>query len=829
MKRFLSIAPLFVAIALPFLSVEACGPDFFPDVFVHNLHADHPADYAAGKLGVLLPTYPRLDLTVAYRYLNGGTLTSEEQRAYKPTQSFAEYERAAEAEYAQKSANGTEYAEPPGPADLWLKARARYAPPLPDLHPVKEYGTIYSAGFFITASYENCQADAFDTAIATLKSRAESWGARSAELAEWIKGQDAVFSNCSATAEAEYGPSNRPVIHPSLPAAALTTAPNLLRQDRAYQIAAAQFYTGQLVPARASFQRIARDATSPWQGIARYLVARTLIREAFLTAKNGPDDVRASFDADLMKQAQHEIESMRGEHLPAISPHSVQSLLNLVRLRTEPQARLREISVALIGPKADPNYAQDLEDFNWYLNGKLDSLAIREDASEDASYENFGIKRAENDYRPLTLEEKLPGFEKAFNNVADLRSISPLIDWLVTFQSPSDAAKKHAIAEWERTGGTPWLVAAIMKASSSDPAASGLIDAAKDISPASPAWATVKYHRLRLLIDSGRAAEARTELDAGIHGIQVIGSESTINLFTGLRMRAATKLDDALADAPRMIIERTSEEQSSVDECLSVMKNPKRKYDCKKETSPVEFSDDAAAVFNKETPLVTLAQSAQSSALPPHLRQSIAMMTWVRSVLLKNEPIAAQMFPLLPQKLQQQAGPGIGFHPLMAILRNPGLRPFLDGGVQRSASYDFVESYSDNWWCDDWTTTFSENGAPIRAQSVMFLSPEMRNSGEKETAAVLAMGGAEEHLGFQVLDYARAHPSDPDVPEALYLTLRAIRYGCNHGWGSESDKASADHVASIAHEVGAIMRKRYPGNPWTRKAAPYVWLGKENG
>ena len=56
MKRPLAFAPLLIAAALPFVSVQACGPEFFPDVFVRKLHADHPAAYAAGKLGVLLPT-----------------------------------------------------------------------------------------------------------------------------------------------------------------------------------------------------------------------------------------------------------------------------------------------------------------------------------------------------------------------------------------------------------------------------------------------------------------------------------------------------------------------------------------------------------------------------------------------------------------------------------------------------------------------------------------------------------------------------------------------------------------------------------------------------
>jgi hypothetical protein len=828
MRRLLSLAPFIVAIALPFFQVQACGPDFFPDVFVRNLHADHPDDYAAGKLGVLLPTYPRADLAVAYRYLSGGTLTPEEQRAFHPTLSLAEevgdYD-SADANEAPVTAGGTQYAEPPGPADVWLKARNQYAPPQTELHPVTEYSMIYSAGYFLAASYENCQADAFSTAIVTLRSRVKTWGAHSAELADWIKGQDAVFSNCGANRHAVSYPANRPDIISSSPIVAPSNAPILLRQDREYQIAAAQFYSAQLDTSRVSFKTIAQDAASPWRGIARYLVARSLVREAFLTATDGPDDVRASFAPDLMKQAQRELESMRGEHLPGISLHSVQSLLHLVRLRTEPQARLREMSAALAGPKTDTFYKQDLGDLTWYLNGELDSLAIREDAEDG----NFNVKNPKDDYRPLKLEQKLPGFEKAFRDVADLRSTSPLIDWLVTFQSPSKAAKEHALAEWKRTGNTAWLAAAIMKESSSDPEASTLIEGAGHIPPTSPAWATITYHRLRLLVETGRTAEARTELDKAFPLVRALASESSINLFTGLRMRTTAKLEDALADAPRKILERTSEEQSSIDECLDVMKDPKRRYDCKKDNSSVEFSGDSAAVFNKETPLATLAQSAQSGALPTQLRQSVAMMTWVRSVLLKNEVIAAQMLPLLPQKLQQQAGPGAGFRPLMAILRNPGLRPYLDGGVQRSASYDFFESYGDNWWCGDWSNTFGEYGAPSRSQSVAFLSPQAQATGKKEAAALLALDSAEQYLGSQVLDYARAHPSDPDVPEALYLTLRMIRYGCYHSWGAENDKESADRVASIAREVGALLRRHYPANPWTKKAAPYVWLGDKTG
>ena len=813
MKRPISFLPLFVAAIFPFVSVQACGPFFSEDVFVRKLGADHPADFVAGKLGVILPTYNRADLTFAYRYLDGGVLSPEEQKPFQP-KSSDEQARGLETENTKGSPNPTYYSEPAGPADLWLDVRGRYAPPHPEVHPVKQFNVVYRAGSFLAGEYENCLADAFRTAVATLESRAKTWGPQSPELADWIKAQDAVFSNCAGDSHPYFTSPDKPVIHPAQPTDAPSNAPLLLRQDRAYQKAAAQFYAAQFAPSRAGFQAIAQDSGSPWRGIARYLVARTLIREAFFSAnKDDAPQGMADFNPNLMKQAQHELESMGNSQLPGISSRAIQQMLNLVRLRTEPAARLREISTALAGPKPDPDYKQDLEDLNWYLNNKLDSSAIREDFDAEELHK-----------RPQAE------FDKAFTSANDISSTAPLIDWLITFQSPSEPARKHALFEWQHhTSSIPWLLAAIAKASADNLESTALIQAAANVSPSSPAWPTITYHRLRLLIDTGHPSDARRELETDFPHIQATGSESAVNLFTGLRMRTAPTLNAALADAPRKILERSSQQQRALDECLEVIKDPKRKYDCKEDKSPVEFSADAVSIFNNALPLDTLAQTAQSKALPAPLSQSVAMMTWVRAVLLKNDRVAAQMLPLLPQKLQQQTGRGVGFHPQMAVLRNPGLRPFLDPGVQRSASWDFVESFADNWWCQNWNTIYNSSAAPVTAQSVAFITPAMRSAADKETTSLLALGSADDYLGSQVLEYARTHPDDPDIPEALYLTLRMIRYGCYHASSENDANKQDDKVASIAREVGALMRRRYATNPWTRKAAPIVWPIKKNG
>lgn len=93
------------------------------------------------------------------------------------------------------------------------------------------------------------------------------------------------------------------------------------------------------------------------------------------------------------------------------------------------------------------------------------------------------------------------------------------------------------------------------------------------------------------------------------------------------------------------------------------------------------------------------------------------------------------------------------------------------------------------------------------------------------------MGGADEYLGSRVMVFAKANPSNLDVPEALYLMLRMIRCGCSHAaleW-QDPNKPQIDPVAAIAYEIGAIMSRSYPTNPWTKEAAPLVWVGKKSG
>src|SRR4051794_29547891 len=60
---------------------RACGPFMVEAIFVHTVHPDYPMDrFAAGRIGVVQPSYARSYLYVAYRYLSGSGFTPDEQK-----------------------------------------------------------------------------------------------------------------------------------------------------------------------------------------------------------------------------------------------------------------------------------------------------------------------------------------------------------------------------------------------------------------------------------------------------------------------------------------------------------------------------------------------------------------------------------------------------------------------------------------------------------------------------------------------------------------------------------------------------------------------------
>ncbi|MDQ2855553.1 MAG: hypothetical protein M3R68_04435, partial [Acidobacteriota bacterium] len=319
----------------------ACGPTFVEPVFVFTNSPDLPfTEFTQGKIGIVQPTFGSKTLVIAYRYLNGGAFTSDEQKALV------------------EALRGSAPEDDGGQAiKAWVAARKEF------LKESEKLADIYTERKFTGYDFfPNCARNAFEVATETLKDRAAKYGAEDSNLRAWLTAQDTVFQNCSGGAmlPAELGPES----------------PTWLRQDRDYQIAAALFYSLNFEGAQARFERIAADSESPWQRTADYLVARTLVRRASLLAD------------EKQRQEAYEQAALRLQMVLAGNSafyDAALRLLGLVKYRAHPRERIRELGRALAQGPGNANLRQDLIDYVWLRERFNWQIARAQERRKEAS------------------------------------------------------------------------------------------------------------------------------------------------------------------------------------------------------------------------------------------------------------------------------------------------------------------------------------------------------------------------------------------------------------------------------------------------------------
>src|SRR6266702_2033389 len=131
------------AIVLCFESANSCAPEFPEAVFTRQRGPDKPLqEFVNGKIGIILPSWQRAYLTVAYRYYSGKPLHRSEQRSLAE---FWDYNGEVDRPLETK------------PIDLWLRERAKYT----KTPPPNSLSQFESLGY---ASVINCAPPAFHTA-----------------------------------------------------------------------------------------------------------------------------------------------------------------------------------------------------------------------------------------------------------------------------------------------------------------------------------------------------------------------------------------------------------------------------------------------------------------------------------------------------------------------------------------------------------------------------------------------------------------------------------------------------------------------------------------
>lgn len=748
---------LVVGFAGTFMVLRACGPDFEPDIFVPAHRPLVPANFAKSELGVLQPGYYIAEKVVAFRYLNGGTLNQDEQRQLKPVAAPGVGYDDATDQAARAMAQA------PTAQDRWNTARAAYGSGVPvarvepDAYPTADTGWL--------ARIVNCSDSGLDTATATLADRAAKWGTTSAWLKDWISGQDAVFSNCGGDGR--------------MPSATAANAPLLLKQDRAYQMAGARFYGGDYPAAREAFLAIANDQASPWSKWGLYLAARCLVRQAGKTVVAKDDSEQAQFDPAAMLAARDLLQRAQASSDAQVK-HAAAAELNFVLIRLEPVQRTSALARVLAGPGHDAEFGQDLVDLRFLL--------------DHGSHGDAPLLRwmtLTGSPRTYSLAVSDPGFKDA---------------------APAGAAAEQA---WEQHPDLPGLVAALMDAKTAN---AKLLQAAAAVPESSPAYVTVAFHRARLLAEAKDLQSAR---EIASHALALTRERKELaatNALLEVRMQTAGDLTALLQDAPRTMI--SLESPSASDAGCSSWEGTI----CKSRIPALQFDEDAAEVFNTRMPLSLWMEAARNEALPKHLRDTLAFSGWLRALLLQRDEEAKALMPLLPPPVQASLAKSddpTGYAATLVLLHSPGLRPFLDAGVQRAATYTQTDSFRNNLWCSTMEQAVppddGHSNAPVLPVSnPAFLTREQEQQAKDEVAALDAHPIGIEWLGRRTIDYVKAHPDEPVAAESLALVVKMTRYEC-YRTGDYGISPSAN----VSKEAFTLLHSRYPKSAWAVKTKYY--------
>lgn len=302
-------ALLFTALAMLIACpTDSCSFSIGP-AFVFAKRPGAPVSaYAAGRLGILMPSFAHSHLVVAWRYLSGKPLSEAEQKAVR-----AYYvRRLGEPRVAEESPN-------PDAVGEWIAVRDSVA--VSNNRP-SNYRT--EEMFF---SVMNCTDDAFFTAAATLRSRIADFGIKHPGVVAWVEAQNAVFSNCDRRS--------------APPASAPASLPATFRYDRNYQIAAAAFYAADFDRAHDLFLAISREKASPWRRIARLVAARALIRESVMGNFEG-------FVREPMKAADQELRAILADEDMRPLRHAASELEDYVQLHLAPEEQRAKLVQAIV-------------------------------------------------------------------------------------------------------------------------------------------------------------------------------------------------------------------------------------------------------------------------------------------------------------------------------------------------------------------------------------------------------------------------------------------------------------------------------------------------
>jgi hypothetical protein len=733
------------ALLTPLLAPQSATPcgeaPWQPPGFVWLNGPEDLETFAAGDLGIVLPTYARSYLIVAYRAMIGRPLTEEEQKGAMRVWNV----RLGRERWTDRVG-----------LNAWLDARRSVCGP--EGSPGSNKARMLEdqeTGELRYYAWGNCYPDAFETAAARLDELVAQHGASAAETMGWLSAQDAVFRNCS----------RQGLVLP--PTSGADGAEQ--RADRDYQLAAAWFYATDFEMAQAAFRAIARDPASRWHLLAPYLVVRCLVRQADFDWQNR---------VPYLSQALIEIDTFLQDKTAAPLFPAARRLRGIILKRLDPERRAPELADLIIEGGYPGDFAQNLWDVTTLL---------------DRYFYSPGRQWTDAVIRP------------------------DLILWLRSFQGWwTRKPGESPLDKWHQNRSAPWLAAALAHARGQNEAANELIEAADTFDGHSPAWPTIEYNRLRLLVEQSRLGEARRGLTAALGDKRFGTSTTSGNLLRALRARVAGNRADFLEYAVRTPACNCSSQYSEMGRLVA--ENAARLADTGIVETLVPLSDQRAMI--------------DEPGLDDATRERLAAAVWVRALLLRRLDIARQVTPVVERivsRLRSPHGEKDALRAFLAtqseakayreatfvLLHLPGMVPFLEPRLR--AADDLGHRWPYNWWDgpgDSWESSWDTmNGRwrpAVPAPADGAYPPEaLRKRAAAERAQLAALGSPLTFMGAEILRWAAQLPDEPRIPDMLHDLIIAGRYT---GGDEDSDK--------LLERAFRLLHRRYKDTP-AAAATPY--------
>ena len=658
-------------------------------------------------------------------------------------------------------------------ADVLAEAPDASGTPVPSYFPTSKYlsrvvatdddggGRALRTSQFV----HNCQDDAFRTARATFADRSARYGAASVELVRWIEAQIKVFAQCDG--ETAFDPPVEP-------------APDWLpleQHDRRYQIAAAYFYSGRYLEAATRFEAIARTPASPWCDLGRYLVPRSLAREAII---NGNDRDR------------HLDQALRGYRELSADPDylaefpSVAGQIRFLEAKRDPVGYRRELVRRIVERPASVA-AQEVEDLI-YLHRRRSEWTLDDDSTD---YERWWLAI------------------KAYGNAAAV------------------------LERWRREPLLPWLYLSLEKAhAGSDAAAlSELILAADGWPRDTPGYFNVLLQRIRLRGLSG-------DVDAGLQlaeealrgGLGELG-KSEVN-----RLRsAAADIASNWRDYFRWASQKPLSLPWTDDFARSLPPNLIRIT----RDTPL-FSTDTMELVNAYFTPSMILEVIDLPGLGAYQRGRLAIAGWIRAMLGDDLAAALELsshirrnIPALDAEFERfEQSDDKHFEAARIVFDHPAFSPWLEDGAGRVQQYrgqradggireprPIPDHVADgwialNWWCA-WYPDAIERRRDRVAVGLAHTRFSHYSEGEREAiGGVVDLGAtaATTAFGPHVIRYAKDNLDDPRVPRTLHRVVFATRHACHAVPGE------------ISRGAYALLHEHFPDSEWTAKT-PY-WFGR---